>query len=68
MENNTNTVQINPMPRIGAKVLAFRAVTTQGEINFPQDYANSWVSLFSHPTGFTTGCSSEFMTFASMEQ
>lgn len=27
------------MPRIGDPALAFTAVTTQGEINFPSDYA-----------------------------
>jgi peroxiredoxin (alkyl hydroperoxide reductase subunit C) len=68
MENNSNTIQINPMPRIGDKAPAFRAVTTQGEINFPHDYTGSWVILFSHPADFTPVCTSEFMTFASMEK
>ena len=68
MENNTNTAAINPMPRIGDKAPAFRAVTTQGEINFPHDYTGSWVILFSHPADFTPVCTSEFMTFASMEK
>ena len=56
------------MPRIGEKAPEFKAVTTQGEINFPADYKGSWVILFSHPADFTPVCTSEFMTFASMEQ
>jgi peroxiredoxin (alkyl hydroperoxide reductase subunit C) len=55
------------MPRIGDKAPAFRAVTTQGEIDFPAQFAGSWVILFSHPADFTPVCTSEFMTFASRE-
>ncbi len=56
------------MPRIGDKAPAFTAQTTQGEINFPADYEGSWVILFSHPADFTPVCTSEFMTFATMEK
>jgi peroxiredoxin 2/4 len=63
MENE----QYIAMPRIGDKAPAFAAVTTQGNINFPGDYAGRWVILFSHPADFTPVCTSEFMTFASME-
>jgi len=55
-------------PRIGEKAPSFKAVTTQGDINFPDQFAGSWVILFSHPADFTPVCTSEFMTFASLEQ
>ena len=56
------------MPRIGDRAPSFHAITTQGEINFPEDYRGKWAILFSHPVDFTPVCTSEFMTFASMEQ
>ncbi|ORA75531.1 peroxiredoxin [Mycolicibacter kumamotonensis] len=56
------------MPRIGDPAPTFTAVTTQGEINFPADYAGKWVIFFSHPADFTPVCTTEFMTFASMQQ
>lgn len=56
------------MPRIGDKAPEFKAVTTQGDINFPGDYKGKWVILFSHPADFTPVCTSEFMTFATMAE
>jgi len=60
--------EVISMPRIGDKAPAFKAITTQGEINFPADYSGSWVILFSHPADFTPVCTSEFMTFATLEK
>ncbi len=60
--------KIISMPRIGDPAPEFKAVTTQGDINFPADYSGSWVILFSHPADFTPVCTSEFMTFAKREE
>lgn len=56
------------IPLIGEKAPSFTAVTTQGVIHFPEDYKGKWVILFSHPADFTPVCTTEFMTFASMEK
>lgn len=54
------------MPLIGDKAPAFEAVTTQGNIKFPEDFKGKRVILFSHPADFTPVCTTEFMTFGSM--
>ncbi|HOP27262.1 MAG TPA: peroxiredoxin [Candidatus Sabulitectum sp.] len=56
------------MPLIGDPAPEFTALTTKGTINFPEDYQGKWVILFSHPADFTPVCTTEFMTFASMQQ
>ena len=67
MENSNENKVAYSMPRIGDAAPEFQAVTTQGNINFPADYKGSWVILFSHPADFTPVCTSEFMTFATLE-
>jgi peroxiredoxin 2/4 len=62
-----NQCDIIPMPRIGDKAPEFKASTTQGEIIFPGQFSGSWVILFSHPADFTPVCTSEFITFASLQ-
>ncbi len=64
---DTTTATATAVPRIAEKAPSFKAVTTQGEINFPDDYTGSWVIFFSHPADFTPVCTSEFMTFATLE-
>ena len=67
MEERINE-QVNTMPGLNAPAPEFTAYTTQGKINFPADYKGKWVILFSHPADFTPVCTSEFMTFASLEE
>lgn len=53
-------------PALGEKAPSFYAITTNGTINFPQDYQGKWVILFSHPADFTPVCTTEIATFAAM--
>jgi len=66
-KNTSTSGEYFAMPRIGDDAPSFKAITTQGDINFPQDYKGKWVILFSHPADFTPVCTSEFITFASQE-
>ena len=58
---------INRLPLIGDKAPEFTALTTNGKVNFPEDYKGKWVLFFSHPSDFTPVCTTEFMTLASMK-
>ncbi len=59
--------QVRQLPLIGEKAPSFVAETTQGVVHFPEDYKGKWVIFFSHPADFTPVCTTEFMTFAAME-
>ncbi|WEG15317.1 peroxiredoxin [Alkalihalophilus pseudofirmus] len=55
-------------PKIGDLLPTFVVQTTQGKKTLPDDYAGSWVMLFSHPGDFTPVCTTEFYSFATNEQ
>lgn len=64
-QNSMNGEDI--MPMIGAKAPDFKAITTNGKINFPVDYLGKWVVLFSHPADFTPVCTTEFIAFSRIQ-
>ena len=66
--NEVMNETINRLPLIGDKAPAFKALTTTGTINFPEDYEGKWVLLFSHPSDFTPVFTTEFMTIAAMQE
>jgi peroxiredoxin (alkyl hydroperoxide reductase subunit C) len=55
------------IPLLGETAPSFIAETTNGKINFPKDFGNSWKMLFSHPKDFTPVCTSEIMGLAKMQ-
>ncbi|NLB84903.1 MAG: peroxiredoxin [Acholeplasmataceae bacterium] len=60
--------RVYSLPLIGDPAPSFKAVTTKGVINYPEDYKGKWSILFSHPADFTPVCTTEFMTFAKRHQ
>lgn len=59
--------EMTSMPRIGDMAPDFKAVTTQGEIQFSEYIKGSWTILFSHPADFTPVCTTEMSGFAVLE-
>jgi peroxiredoxin 2/4 len=58
----------NNIPLIGSEAPAFKAKTTNGDLNFPKDFGNSWKILLSHPKDFTPVCTSEILQLAEMQK
>jgi len=46
------------------RATTFGCVTTQGQIEFLEDFGGKWVVLFSHPADLTPVCTTEFLAFA----
>jgi peroxiredoxin 2/4 len=55
------------LPLIGETAPSFTAESTNGTINFPEDFGNSWKILFSHPQDFTPVCSTEILEMAYLQ-
>ena len=60
--------QSTKIPLIGSEAPSFTAETTNGTLNFPNDYGKKWKILFSHPQDFTPVCSSELSELAYMQK
>jgi peroxiredoxin (alkyl hydroperoxide reductase subunit C) len=58
---------INSRPLISGTAPSFKAVSTMGTINFPNDYYGKWKILFSHPADFTPVCTSEMIALAAIQ-
>jgi peroxiredoxin 2/4 len=65
MEENV-TIQ-SRLPRLGEPAPLFEAETTMGTIRL-EDFAGSWLILFSHPADFTPVCTTEFIEFANLQE
>ena len=55
------------IPLIGEKAPSFTAESTNGKINFPEDFGHTWKILFSHPQDFTPVCSTELLELAYLQ-
>jgi peroxiredoxin (alkyl hydroperoxide reductase subunit C) len=52
------------IPLIGDKAPSFTQNSTNGILNFPEDFGDHWKILFSHPLDFTAVCTSELCGLA----
>lgn len=55
------------IPLIGSVAPSFKAESTNGTVNFPDDFGKSWKIIFSHPQDFTPVCSSELLELSYLQ-
>jgi len=55
------------IPMLGEVAPSFESNTTNGKIEFPEDFGNHWKILLSHPKDFTPVCTSEILQLAKMQ-
>lgn len=68
MEEYEGSLGNNCMGLIGDDAPSFKARTTLGTVNFPEDYRGKWVIFFSHPADFSPVCTTEFIKCAVMQK
>jgi peroxiredoxin 2/4 len=56
------------IPLIGERAPSFTAESTNGTLNFPDDFGTKWKILFSHPADYTPVCSTEILQLAKMQE
>ena len=56
------------IPLIGEKARSFTAESTEGSINFPNDFGINWKMILSHPMDFTPVCSTEIIELAWLQE
>jgi len=61
-------IQPRRIPLLGDLAPSFTAKSTEGTINFPEDYGRRWKILFSHPADYTSVCSSEIIELAEKQR
>jgi len=64
----TSWSEKNKFPLIGDKAPSFTENSTNGVLNFPEDFGESWKILFSHPLDFTAVCTSELCGLARSQE
>ncbi len=67
LSSMAQVTQDQNIPMLGEPAPTFTSKTTEGMLNFPQDYLGKWKILFSHPADFTPVCSTEILELAEMQ-
>jgi peroxiredoxin 2/4 len=68
IQMHSQNIRNERIPLIGEQAPFFTAPSTNGVINFPGDFGESWKILFAHPRDFTPVCSSELLELAQQQE